>query len=244
MSYSSQFSPTAELDLEGVPTWETVQKLVWKSKPHLKREYWLYLALLAYTGARRNEILDLHYEDMILEGGEIVGVKIHQEKKGDKKLVRRVPVTKKIRNELTDFVVENRTPGDDEEDRGDRIFDFSTRTANNIVSKYAAEQVLGRHITPHDLRHAFTFKMLREKKDLETVRRLTGHSGYKILKVYLSSSQMDLEPELEAAIADKIEDVEEGSEDPEEVDVEELPDDETPKVICPKCGHEIRLRGS
>lgn len=187
-----QKSGSSQLDLRNVPSWDEVRKLVFSSKTFLKKEYWLYLALVAFTGARRNEIWNLTTDDMIWENDEITAIRIKQLKKQED-MWREVPVTEQIRSELSDFVKEERR-------NGEKIFSFSQRMCNYIFNR-AREKVLGKDFRLHDLRHAFAFRMLEKTQNLEKVRRLLGHSGYDYLKTYLESSQRDLEPELEAAIA-------------------------------------------
>lgn len=180
------------LNLKNVPTWEEVRQLVASSKTFLKKEHWLYLALVAFTGARRNEIWNLTVDDMIWEDGEITAVRIKQLKK-EEEMYRKVPVTKKIRRDLTKFV-------DRERGEGEELFSFSQRMCNYIFDR-ARERVLGKDFRLHDLRHAFAYRMLEKMGNLEDVRRLLGHSSYDYLKTYLETSQRDLSPKMEAAIA-------------------------------------------
>lgn len=180
-------TPKPTLDLKNVPSWDEVRKLVFASKPYMKTRKWLYLALLAFTGARRNEILLLKTSDMVWENGKVVAVKIGQLKK-KAPMTRKVPVSESIEGVLASYILNLKS---------DRLFDFTYRTANNIVER-ASKQALGRKITPKDLRHAFAYKILEQTEfNLEAARRMLGHSGYDTLRIYLSTTQMDLKKDID-----------------------------------------------
>lgn len=188
-----QGKTSGNLDLRNVPSWSEVKKLVFASKSFLKKEYWLYLALVAFTGARRNEIWNLNTDDLVWEDSEVKAVRIKnlQVKKEERK--REVPISSLVKNELTDFVKNNRK-------EEEKLFSFGQRMCNYIFDR-AREKVLDKNFCLRDIRHAFGIQMLRKIKDLEKVRRLMGHSNYNYLKTYLNTSKHNLEPELEAAIA-------------------------------------------
>lgn len=178
------------LKTENVPTWDEVRQMISGSKNHMKHKYWLYVALLAYTGGRRNEILSLKVGDVVKKSGEPKALRINQLKKKED-MVRKVPIVDSLQNDIKKHIARK--------DPEELMFNFSEMTATRKVWK-ASSITLGRKIRPHDLRHAFAFRMLQETEDLEKCRRLLGHSDYDTLKTYLESSQMDLSEDMQRAL--------------------------------------------
>ena len=79
---------------------------------------------------------------------------------------------------------------------GDRLFTITERQARNIVYKFT-KRYLGRKIRPHAIRHSYALALARKAMNLETLRRLLGHTDYKHLKNYLEAVHTDIVKELE-----------------------------------------------
>lgn len=55
----------------------------------------------------------------------------------------------------------------------------------SIVKKYANTAGLGKHFTPHSLRHAFASHMIENGANLRVVQSLLGHASFDATQVYL-----------------------------------------------------------
>ena len=146
------------------------------------------VSVLSFTGCRLGEALKLRVCD--LDPGSKT-VRIVQEKKGFQQ-PRIIPIPNQLFWEIIERYL-RRISG-----KEDRLFPISERQARNIVYKFT-KRYLGKKIRPHALRHSYAIFILKQTRDLETVRRLLGHSDYKWLKCYLDYTQEDLATELERA---------------------------------------------
>ncbi len=120
-------------------------------------------------------------------------VKIHQEKKRSE-FVRIVPVPSKLFWVIIGEYLKTMPFKDS------KLFEISERRARNIVYSFT-EKYLGRRIRLHTLRHSYATYVLKKARDLEVVRRLLGHAGYKWLKCYLDYTQGDISEILRSAFS-------------------------------------------
>ena len=144
------------------------------------------VSLLAFTGCRLGEALRIRAYDLDFRRKV---VRIHQEKKR-RVFVRFVPVPSRIFWDVMGLYLRNVLTKDS------LLFSIGDRQARNVVYKFSL-RYLGRRIRPHAFRHSYATFILRNLKDLETLRRLLGHSDYSVIKEYLNYTQEDLEMDLE-----------------------------------------------
>lgn len=183
--------PSIRLKIEDVPRYETLVERLERAYRDVDRgRYRLrdlaLVATLTFTGCRLGEALSLTLESLDFEHKVVT---IAQEKKRTR-FVRKVPVPMPLYWKIMERYAK-RIPF-----RNSKLFPITDRQARNIVYKFT-KRYLGRKIRPHAIRHSYATFILRKTRDLETVRRLLGHSGYNVLKAYLDYTQEDLESELE-----------------------------------------------
>lgn len=149
------------------------------------------LLFLYDTGLRAQEFIDLNFEDINLDTGEIAV----RHGKGDKP--RTVYLGGRAMKEFIRFTrfrddVRPLSPvwislkGDN---AGQRITYYGLR---EILRRCAAEAAI-EEPTAHDFRRAFCLQFLKNGGDLFTLQRLTGHKDLKTLARYLALAQADLE---------------------------------------------------
>jgi integrase/recombinase XerD len=140
------------------------------------------LELLYATGLRVSELVGLTPQQVSLVQGvvRVTG-------KGNKE--RLVPLGEEAVSWLRDYL---RGPRQDL--LGGRLSDFlfPTRRSDRItrqafwqlVKRYALEAGIGKHLSPHTLRHAFATHLLNHGADLRVVQMLLGHSDLSTTQIY------------------------------------------------------------
>ncbi|MQY75553.1 MAG: tyrosine-type recombinase/integrase [Clostridia bacterium] len=56
-----------------------------------------------------------------------------------------------------------------------------------------SSQIINKHIYPHNLRHTFATNFYRQTKDIETLRKLLGHSDINTTQIYVTLANIDVE---------------------------------------------------
>jgi site-specific recombinase XerD len=145
---------------------------IWKRKHDGKRERdRLLLALFAYAGLRRSELLGLDWQDVDLERRL---VKVRRAKGGRQRIV---PIHPALVPLFVDYL---RVRADDPEPalfvgvQGKRL---SQTIMTQTFLRYArAAGVTDRkRVTPHTLRHVFASELLRAGANLRQIQELLGH---------------------------------------------------------------------
>ncbi len=140
------------------------------------------MELLYATGLRVSELAGLSLPDIDFAGREIRVVG-----KGDKeRIVFFTPVADRA---LAEYLGVGRgRPTEDNSDgavflnnRGGRL---SVRSVQNIVDRAAGTGHVGRHVSPHMLRHSFATHLLEEGADLRTIQELLGHADLATTQIY------------------------------------------------------------
>jgi integrase/recombinase XerD len=129
----------------------------------------LIIELAIKTGLRRGEIANLLVKDINLERGYI---EVH-DGKGQKDRI--VDLTASLQQSLAIFIKGKRP--------NDSVFGVKASTISGII--HWAAQKKGVDIHTHSLRHHFGQSLVDNGTDLETVRRLMGHSSVKTTQVYI-----------------------------------------------------------
>lgn len=150
----------------------TVRSDVWKRKHDGKRERdRLLLALFAYAGLRRSELLGLDWQDVDLERRLL---KIRRAKGGRQ---RTVPIHPALEPLFVDYL--RIRAGDTEPAlfvgvQGKRL---SQTILTQTFLRYARAAGVNRRkrVTPHTLRHVFASELLRAGANLRQIQELLGH---------------------------------------------------------------------
>ena len=184
------------LKLDDVPSWpqiiklcKTLRRIYEKKKTIRALRDFILISLLAKTGVRLGELLQLEKSDFDLKQGIM---KIRQLKKR-RDFRREVIIPPELAPYLTLYL--RSVKG--------RLFDMTERNARQLVYNYT-QRILGKRYRPHAFRHCFAIRILEKTRDLELVRRILGHENYQVLKAYLNFTLRDRKLEIRQAIQSEI----------------------------------------
>ena len=164
--------------------------LVDRERIPMYRAIWL---LMADSGLRTSEVIGLRFGDLVdmpmSRRENHVIVKDHVRIKGKGQVVRYVPLTKRTRQAVNDFVTVN-----DEVDvhvalvhnNADQFFRCASRTIQHrfqCIRKIAG--IAGDHLCPHSLRHSYATRLLSRGIDVLTVSKMMGHRSIHTTMGYL-----------------------------------------------------------
>jgi site-specific recombinase XerD len=140
--------------------------------------------LMANTGLRVGELVDLRVED--LELGPRSGTLVVRKGKGEK--YRVVPLNLKVRKIIAEYLSEypQRTYLFNSQKGGP----LTTYAVWNLVKKYA--HLAGLEMSPHTLRHTFATLLLRSGEDIVKVATLLGHERLDTTARYTRPSLEDM----------------------------------------------------
>ena len=62
-----------------------------------------------------------------------------------------------------------------------------------MVKRYRQRSNIDKNITPHTLRHTFATEFYRQTKDIETLRKILGHSDISTTQIYVTLANIDVE---------------------------------------------------
>jgi integrase/recombinase XerC len=149
------------------------------------------LNLLARAGLRVGEVVNLHLEDVELNGRS--GWLTVKGGKGNKS--RRVPLNGEVRQALKAWL--------EERERSEVQNLFLSRTGKRLaerdVQRMLAEyaRIAGVDATPHTLRHTFATRAIEKGVDIATLQALLGHSRLETTGRYLHPSAEQMQDAVE-----------------------------------------------
>ncbi|MBU2598610.1 MAG: tyrosine-type recombinase/integrase [Actinobacteria bacterium] len=71
------------------------------------------------------------------------------------------------------------------------------RYLNAMLRRYTRRAGIKKHITPHTLRHTYSTHHYRQFKDLETLRRILGHSDISTTQIYITLANLEVEASMD-----------------------------------------------
>jgi len=75
---------------------------------------------------------------------------------------------------------------------------ISNRYVQNMVKRYAQKAGISKNISPHTLRHTYGTQYYKQTKDIETLRRILGHSDISTTTIYITLANIDVENGMKA----------------------------------------------
>lgn len=140
----------------------------------LDRDF-LIIEILYSTGVRRDELINLKFEDIYFEQGliKVLG------KRNKERLVPVLPnLLSKIKkyssnNSINNYLFKSKN--------GKKI---SPSTIYRIVKKYFRQISSKNKISPHVLRHSFATHMINNGADINSVKEILGHSSLASTQIY------------------------------------------------------------
>jgi integrase/recombinase XerD len=143
------------------------------------------LSVMLNMGLRLNEICSLRPNDVILTRQKL---KVVQGKGGKDRLLGIPEVTlyllgewKKVRPKSDWFFCTS---------KGTKVSD---RYVQNMVHRYAGKAGIEKSIYPHALRHTYATEYYRRTRDIETLRRILGHSDISTTTIYINLANVEVE---------------------------------------------------
>ncbi|WP_314303943.1 tyrosine-type recombinase/integrase [Brevibacillus parabrevis] len=147
-----------------------------------------FAMMMAHTGIRVNECINLTLHDVDLEEGFVQVVN----GKGGKN--RRVPMNKQLVQHMKEYLDKHRP-------HTASLFFFALKKTGTVSEQYvnrllkeACQDVgIQKHVTSHILRHSFASYLVKKDTHVAVIQRLLGHASLKTTSVYLHVQQTDLQ---------------------------------------------------
>jgi len=70
---------------------------------------------------------------------------------------------------------------------------ISNRYIQQMVKRYSKKAGITKNISPHTLRHTYATQYYKQTKDIETLRRILGHSDIGTTTIYITLANIDVE---------------------------------------------------
>ena len=143
------------------------------------------LELLYSSGLRVSELVSLRRQDVSLPDGTV-----RVRGKGGK--VRVVPAGEKALGALSEYLAERRGAGKRGEKDGWDVPLFrnlrggalSARSVARILNRAMERAGIGRHLSPHGIRHSFATHLLESGADLRAIQEMLGHASLSTTQRY------------------------------------------------------------
>jgi integrase/recombinase XerD len=180
MKVQQQYASLAKVEFKDV---EKFRQLVLDRDT--KRNYAI-VTLLSYAGLRISEALNLKIDDFNLVSREL----LVKDGKGDK--TRTVFINDKVKTALHSWMKEREAKGIDNEFIfvSNRNKPVDRTTINKLFKKYS--EIVGKEITPHDLRHFFCSHAISKGMSVHEVANQAGHSNIHTTLLYTNPSKSEL----------------------------------------------------
>lgn len=138
------------------------------------------LELLYSSGLRVGELVSLRRMDVTLSEGTV-------RVRGKGRKVRVVPAGEKALKALSEYLAER---GGEEDDWKGALFRnlrggaLSARSVARILDRALERAGIGRHLSPHGIRHSFATHLLESGADLRAIQEMLGHASLSTTQRY------------------------------------------------------------
>ena len=157
---------------------------------------YLILRMMAETGMRVSEVLNLRLEFVDLNSGKI----IIKEGKGNKDRI--VYINNGLLENLISYLTRT--------EKGTTGLVFTTRTGgkinqnniNRMIETYRKKAGIEKHISAHTFRHSYATALLRETGNLSLVQRVLGHEDISTTQIYVHLADKDVEEQMTRPLFD------------------------------------------
>lgn len=178
-----------ELDTNNIPTESEYEKLLDYLKTKPNRDYYFFIKILATTGARLSEFLQLKWEDII--NGEII-------LKGKGNKYRRIFFNKQLQKEVEDYLKQSNKTGYVAVGRFGRL---TSRGLNNLMKLWGDNCGIKKEkMHPHAFRHFFAKMYLKRNNDIIQLADLLGHGSIDTTRIYLRKSYDEQKKEFNRSV--------------------------------------------
>lgn len=166
-----------ELSVENIPTEEEYERLLSYLAGLKNRDYYFFIKILATTGARCSEFLQITWED-IMNGEKVM--------KGKGNKYRRFFFNKNLMKEVGAYMRETGKTGYVATGRFGKLTD---RGLSQHMKVWADKCGIDRKkMHPHAFRHFFAKMFLKKNKDVVQLADLMGHGSVDTTRIYLQKS--------------------------------------------------------
>lgn len=136
------------------------------------------IGLLATTGIRLQEMLDLRWEDINFEENSL---RIHG--KGNKE--RKVYTTEEVLSEAKQskkYCIPT-----------NKMFFISQRNARTIIWEALKPFSKAKQLSPHAIRHTYATELAKKGENVVTISKILGHSSIKTTQKYIDMTQVEIQ---------------------------------------------------
>jgi len=148
------------------------------------------LSLMVNTGLRVSEVSGLKNKDINIKEGKLrvingKGSKDRDLTIGNKQTLELLREYNKIRPKGDYFFISL-----EQDNTGKQL---AIRYLQTMVKSYSLRAKIQKNVSPHSLRHTFATEFYRETKDIETLRKILGHSDISTTQIYITLANIDVE---------------------------------------------------
>ena len=160
------------LDTNNIPTVAEYNRLVSYLQNHRNKDYYFFVKILATTGARVSEFLQISWEDIL--AGELII-------KGKGNKYRRLFFNKKLQEEARVYV--------EQENKTGIVAKMTSRGLSSIMKVWGQKCGIDtKKMHPHAFRHFFAKMFLKTDKDIMHLADILGHGSIDTTRIYLQKS--------------------------------------------------------
>lgn len=140
------------------------------------------MLIFLYSGIRVSELANLNVSDIDISNSTMSIIR-----KGQKR--DKIPFPDVVADYLNDYIVSRKKLQVDTEalfvsQFKDRI---TSKSINNVVKKYAQRANITKKVTPHTLRRTFLTNFYNKTNDIDSLKRIAGHSNVSTTFKYYAS---------------------------------------------------------